>query len=258
MSLESLTKKFFPYQDYRPFQLDAIRFAYDVIKGKQIGLMSSPCGTGKSISVLTAFFMAKEQGGIDRLLALTRTRNQLEIYCRELKTIKEYSKTSFTAAMFKSKQEMCPLVKENPKLKEISYSDFLYYCKHLKSGGYGRTCQYYNRTWYHWKPTWHSLKQIEQIKQSGPLLPDEVCKVCYDQTLCPYELTKILAKNADIIVGNYNYVLSEPIRKAILGRAGIKLEEINCVFDEAHALPAYAAGMLSDELSTTSILRAKM
>jgi len=258
MSLESLAKKFFPYPSYRPFQVDAIRFAYDVIKSMQIGLMSSPCGTGKSISVLTAFFMAKEQNAIGRLLALTRTRNQLEIYCRELKHIKEHSNATFIASIFKSKQEMCPLVKENSKLKEISYSDFLYYCKHLKSGVYGRTCQYYDRTWYHWKPSWHSLKQIEQIKQSGPLLPDEVCEVCYDQTLCPYELTKILAKYADIIVGNYNYVLSEPIRKAILGRAGIKLGEINCVFDEAHALPAYAAGMLSDELSTVSILRAKI
>jgi len=258
MSLESLAKKFFPYPNYRPFQVDAIRFAYDVIKSKQIGLMSSPCGTGKSISVLTAFFMTREQGAIGRLLALTRTRNQLEIYCRELKNIKEHSNATFIASMFKSKQEMCPFVKENPKLKEISYSDFLYYCKNLKSGTYGRTCQYYDRTWYHWKPSWHSVKQIEQIKQSGPLLPDEVCEVCYDQMLCPYELTKILAKYADIIVGNYNYVLSEPIRKAILGSAGIKLGEINCVFDEAHALPAHAAGMLSDELSTLSILRAKM
>lgn len=257
MSLESLARKFFPYPNYRPFQVDAIRFAYNVIKNKRIGLMSSPCGTGKSISVLTAFFMAREQGARDRLLALTRTRNQLEIYCRELKTIKEYSNASFIASMFKSKQEMCPLVKENPKLREISYTDFLHYCKHLKSGAYGPTCQYFDKTLHHWKPSWHSLKLIEQIKQIGPLLPDEVYEVCYEQTLCPYEFTKILAGYADIIVGNYNYVLSETIRKAILGRAGIKLEEINCVFDEAHALPAYAAGMLSNELSTISILRAK-
>jgi len=55
-----LVREFFPYHDFRPFQLNAIKFAFDVIKNGNVGLLSSPCGTGKSISVLTAFLMAKE------------------------------------------------------------------------------------------------------------------------------------------------------------------------------------------------------
>jgi DNA excision repair protein ERCC-2 len=250
-------KKFFPYPSFRLFQRKAITFAFDVIKNEKIGLLSSPCGTGKSISVLTAFFMAKEDDdSVGRLLALTRTRNQLEIYCRELKKIKEHSNLDFVASVFKSKREMCLHVREDAKLKEIGYRDFLYYCKNLKEGAFGNGCEYYERTYHRWKPSWLAYKAVEKIKKVGPLLPDEVYEICRNRALCPYEITKVLAKHADIVVGNYNYILVDSVRRSVLGRAGMRLKEINCIFDEAHSLPYYASGILSDELSTVSVRRA--
>jgi DNA excision repair protein ERCC-2 len=250
-------ERFFPYDGFRSFQRDAIDFAFNVIKNRRIGLLSSPCGTGKSISVLTAFFMARElDDSVGRLLALTRTRNQLEIYCRELKRIKEHSGVNFAASVFKSKKGLCPHVRENARLREISYRDFLQYCKNLKDGTFGRTCEYYKRTYGGWKPSWRGYRVVNKIKEIGPLLPDEVYEISVNEGLCPYEVTKILAKYADIIVGNYNYILVDSVRKSIFGRAGIKVKDVNCIFDEAHSLPYYAAGILSNELSSTSVRRA--
>ena len=252
-----LIERFFPYSRFRPFQRTAISFALNVIKNGKIGLLSSPCGTGKSISVLTAFFMARElNDSVGKLLALTRTRNQLEIYCRELKRIKEYSNARFVASVFESKKEMCPYVRKNLRLRNISYRDFLQYCKNLKNGVFGATCEYYERTYKGWKPSWRTHHVINKIKEIGPLLPDEVYEISVDNKLCPYEITKILAKYAEIIIGNYNYILVEPVRKSIFGRAGIKVQTLNCIFDEAHSLPYYATGILSRELSSTSIRRA--
>ncbi|MDI6690367.1 MAG: hypothetical protein QME50_00670, partial [Candidatus Bathyarchaeota archaeon] len=254
---EKLVKEFFPYQNFRPFQLDAIKFNFDIIRNGKIGLLSSPCGTGKSISVLTAFFMAKEwNNSVGKLLALTRTKNQLEIYCRELKSIKEHCPVSFVASVFKSKKEMCPYAIEDPKLRNISYRDFLYYCKGLKEGAFGKTCKYYERTYSGWKPSWHTYAVIRKVKEVGPLMPDEVYGICAEKEVCPYEATKILAKYADIIIGNYNYLLVDSVRGSILGRAGWRIKDVNCVFDEAHSLPYYAAGIFSDELSSTSVRRA--
>jgi DNA excision repair protein ERCC-2 len=251
-------ERFFPYNDFRPFQRDAIDFAFDVIRNRKIGLLSSPCGTGKSISVLTAFFMAKElDESVGRLFALTRTRNQLEIYCRELKRIKEYSGVNFVASIFKSKMGMCPYVWENARLRGISYRGFLQYCRNLKDGAFGNTCEYYERTYKGRKLSWRAYNVVNKIKKVGPLLPDEVYEISVDAGLCPYEVTKVLAKYADIIVGNYNYILVDSVRNSIFGRAGIKVEDVNCVFDEAHSLPYYAAGILSDELSSTSVKRAQ-
>ena len=46
------------------------------------------------------------------------------------------------------------------------------------------------------------------------------------------------------------------MRNAVLRKTGIKLGEVNCVFDEAHSLPRYASNLFSDELSATSVRRA--
>jgi len=257
VDFQKLVREFFPYPSFRPFQRDAIKFAFNAIRNGKVGLLSSPCGTGKSVSVLTAFFMAKESdNSIGRLLALTRTRNQLEIYCRELKCIKKQCAVSISASIFKSKKEMCPHALEDPKLRNISYRDFLYYCKGLKKNAFGKTCKYYDRTYSGWKPSWHAYNVINKIKGIGPLLPDEVYEICHDEEICPYEATKVLARYADIIIGNYNYILVDSIRGSILGRAGWRTQDINCVFDEAHSLPYYAAGIFSDELSSTSVRRA--
>jgi DNA excision repair protein ERCC-2 len=256
-NFQKLVKKIFPYQNFRPFQLDAIKFCFKTFKEGKIGLLSSPCGTGKSISVLTAFLMAREiNQQVGRLLILTRTRNQLEIYSRELKNVKRQRGVSAVASIFKSKKEMCPHVFADPKLADIGYQDFLQYCKNLKEGAFGESCSFYERTYSGWKPSWNAHNVIAQIKEAGPLLPDEVYKICFEKGLCPYEVTKILAKYADIIIGNYNYILVDSIRGSILGKAGIRAGNINCVFDEAHSLPYYAAGIFSDELSSTSVKRA--
>ena len=250
-------EKIFPYQGFRPFQLDAVKFAFDIFRKRKIGLLSSPCGTGKSVSILTAYFTAKElDDAVGRLLVLTRTRNQLEIYCRELKNIKNHSHVKVVASVFKSKKEMCPYAVEEMKLKDVNYQDFLYYCNGLKEGVFGNTCIYYERTYRGHKPSWQTYSVINDVKNTGPLMPDEVYVKCRKNQVCPYEVTKILARHADIIIGNYNYILVSAIRGSILGRAGIKIEEINCVFDEAHSLPHYATGILSDELSSTSVRRA--
>ncbi|MCS7124210.1 MAG: ATP-dependent DNA helicase [Candidatus Bathyarchaeota archaeon] len=255
---EGLVKEFFPYAEFRPYQLNATKFAYKVMRDGKIGLLCSPCGTGKSISVLTAYFAAKRLNpSLGRLIALTRTKNQLEIYSRELKNVKEHCGVDFVASIFKSKKEMCPHAFEDPKLKDIRYRDFLYYCRGLKEGIFGKTCEYFEKAYDGRKPSWQARNLIGKIKKVGPALPDEVYEVCHDEGLCPYEVTRMLARYADIIIGNYNYILVDAIRGSVLGRAGVRIKEVNCVFDEAHSLPYYAAGIFSDELSSRSVRIAK-
>ncbi|MDQ1278897.1 MAG: helicase [Thermoproteota archaeon] len=247
----------FPYANFRPYQKDLISFAYSIFKGKSIGLVNSPCGTGKSISTLTSYFMArKEDESIGHLLILTRTQSQLEIYSRELREIKKHSGLSFVTAMFRNKRDMCPIAVEDERFRRISYRDFLSYCQDLRAGAFGSSCEYYDRTCSKRKPSMLTIRVIEEIKALGPMIPEEVYSLCRDEKLCPYEVTRILARTADVIVGNYNYVLVDEIRNSLLTRSEVDIEEVNCIFDEAHGLPDYAAAILSDELSTFSISRA--
>lgn len=254
--MEGEILKFFPYKEFRPYQKEAILFVYKVISKGIVGLLNSPCGTGKSISVLTAFFMAKSNRNAGRLFVLTRTRNQLEIFCRELKGIKQYSGRSFTASILTSKQEICPKARDDDRLRRLSYRDFIRYCKDLKEGGLETKCEYYANTMERWRLSPRAQYALSRLKAISPLLPDELYNFCREFKLCPHEISKALIPYSEVIIGNYNYILSEVVRESILSKAKIKLESVDCVFDEAHSLPDYAAGMFSDELSTVTINRA--
>ena len=246
--------KFFPYQDFRPFQQDAIDFAFNVIRNGEIGLLSSPCGTGKSISILTAFFKARDlDNSIGKLVVLTRTQNQLAIYCRELKRIKRYSGVSFDASIFRNKMEMCPHIRQSLRSTHLSYRDFLQYCRNLRDRAFGKTCDYYDRMYRGDKLSSHAHDSVNRIRRIGPLLPEEVYRIGAGARLCPYEITNVIAEHAQVIVGNYNYVLADRVRNSLFSRANLRLDHVNCIFDEAHSLPTYATSLLSQELSSTSV-----
>ncbi len=247
-------EKYFPYEEFRPGQREAVEFIYKVFTERRVGLLDAPCGIGKSIAVMTAFLTAREKGFSGTLMVLTRTRNEAEIYCRELKAVKEHSGVGFAAAIFKSKKEMCPLLEEDPRLREVGYRDFIAYCRGLKKGDFGRICPYYASTMETgWRPTRRALKFVKELAEVGPLMPEEVYEYSRGDGFCPYEVTRLIARFSVVIIGNYNYALVDSIRRSILGLAGLKTSSVDVVFDEAHALPRYASELLSDELSTRSL-----
>lgn len=251
-----LMDKYFPHPTLRPHQGEAIEFAHRVFSDGEIGLLNSPCGTGKSVSVLTGYLMAKETQESGPLFVLTRVTNQLEIYCRELRLINAHSGIRTTAAVLKNKMDMCPVIQDDESVRRLSYHDFLEYCQGSKEVDATRACHYYPNTYRRGRPTAEAIVVVQRMRETGPLLPEEAYVFCRERGVCPYEATKVLARNADVIVGNYNHILVEPIRQAILSRSGPGLDAINCVVDEAHGLPEYASAVLSDELTLTSLVRA--
>ncbi|MEM4652679.1 MAG: ATP-dependent DNA helicase [Candidatus Nezhaarchaeales archaeon] len=245
--------EYFPYPSLRPYQDKAILFSRDVFKNGLIGLLSSPCGTGKSISILTGYLAA---GGpsIGRLLILTRTKNQSDVYCKELQMMRDKRGVRMIASIFVNRQDMCSLVKMK-KLK-ASYRDFLALCRSLRKGLGGEVCEYYFNTIINWYPTKRARRVVDKLAELGVSSYDFVYEMASSEGLCPYEVTKLLSHRAHVIIGSYNYALMDPVRESVLSKIGLSIEDLNCVFDEAHALPLYATELLSDELSLTTVQRA--
>ncbi|MCX8205406.1 MAG: hypothetical protein N3H31_07145, partial [Candidatus Nezhaarchaeota archaeon] len=96
----------------------------------------------------------------------------------------------------------------------------------------------------------------ERLARRGASTPEEVYEACEASGLCAYEVTKLLASRATVIIGSYNYALLPSVRASVLSRARIKPPLTCAVFDEAHSLPRYVVDLLSDELSTRSMTRA--
>jgi DNA excision repair protein ERCC-2 len=191
-----------------------------------------------------------------RLLVLTRTKSQAEIYAREVKRLREAG-VELSAAIFKSKQEMCLKARLDERLKELSYQDFLRFCAGLKKGLAGRRCEFYEATVGEgWRPTARAERLAERLAERGASMPEEVYEACVEAELCAYEVTKLLASKATVVVGSYNYALLPPVRANVLSKARLKRVSTFAVLDEAHSLPRYVVDLFSDELSTRSMERA--
>ncbi len=250
---------YFPYPEFRRYQKEVISFAYEVLSRGLIGLVNAPCGIGKSIAVLTAYLMARDAdqvGPVGKLMVLTRTKAQLEIYVREVRRIREKLGIPLRAAVFASRQDMCPLRLDVSTLAKTSYKDFLRLCKELRRGT-GALCPYYEATYGERRRLRSAARAaVQRALDAGATLPGELVPICRDLGVCAYEVVKAMARKADLLVGNYNYLLLAPVRDAILWRFGVDLPELNCVVDEAHNVDKWAVEVMSDEISSYSFRRA--
>jgi DNA excision repair protein ERCC-2 len=80
--------------------------------------------------------------------------------------------------------------------------------------------------------------------------PDEVVELSQTHQVCPFALTMELVKNADVVVGDYNYVF-DPSRR--LGPVAESPDEWILIVDEAHNLPDRAMGYASPVLDRDAI-----
>ena len=77
-----------------------------------------------------------------------------------------------------------------------------------------------------------------------------------EANLCPYELNKLLLREAQVVIVPYVYFFEEFIRKYLLGWMGTSIDRIITIIDEAHNLPDWARGAASDSMTLESINRA--
>ena len=261
LAIEELrAEDFFPYPSFRRYQEEVISFALEVFLRRRIGLINAPCGIGKSIAVLTAYLMARKAGlsGLEaKLMVLTRTKAQLEIYVREIRRIRDVLGMWLRAAVFASRQDMCPLKLDVESLAKVGYKDFLRACKQMRSR-IGALCPYYEAT-YGEKLRLKSDARaaVRRALEMGATLPGELVPICKDLGVCAYEVVKNVARKADVLIGNYNYLLLTPVREAILWRFRADISGLNCVIDEAHNIDEWAVKVMSDEISSYSFRRAE-
>lgn len=106
----------------RKEQMEFIQEAARALRGKEVLVGSAPCGIGKSLASLLAVLPQLEE---NRLMICFRTRSQLHVYLKELRTLSR----GINGVSFFSKQDMCPLKSKG----DLSCVDFFEECKRLKA-----------------------------------------------------------------------------------------------------------------------------
>lgn len=205
----------FPRQLYTS-QVKLVEDVTSAIRENKRVIISSPTGTGKTLSLLCAATNFLKPTGEDDLYELlsstcrtkiyycSRTHSQLAQVINELKTCKN----RYRSVILGSRKVYCV----NDKLKNITDVDIMNErCKELIRDD---TCKYYRKEYYSTE-----ILDIEELKMHGT-------KECF----CPYYYTKDKASDCEIVFLPYNLLFTREGRESI----DITLKDKIIIIDEAH------------------------
>ncbi len=245
-------EEIFPYEEFRKHQRSLIDFIYNVFTEGKVGVVHAPTGIGKTISVLTAHMLEPN----DKLLILTRTKNQASIYAKELKKISERLGEKIPYVFIRSKKDLCALADRIEKIQKLPYMVFIKICEKLKQEG---RCGYYNACFSNGEFSEKLTDCATKLHNMGAT-SSRIIRFCSRRKLCPYEVAKYLARTSNIIVGTYSYLFNQRVRERFLSGIDMTLDEFRIVVDEAHNLPSFieSQNVLSINILSLELVRKKL
>jgi len=249
LSEERLKDLFFPYREVRKIQNELIEKVDDCIKLRKNLIIHAPTGLGKTASTLPMALSHAVKKGLT-VFFLTSRHTQHLIAVDTLKEIKKKYDSNFIAVDLIGKKWMCPI----PGTDELYSSEFFEFCKSMREDG---KCEFYSNTRKKsGRATIKAEKAVELLKQISPCHCEALVEHCIKETLCPYEVSALLAKEASVIIADYYYIFSPSIRETFFKRAGKELGNSILIIDEGHNLPKRARELLTNKLSSFALMAA--
>ncbi len=237
----------FPYEP-RPYQRDVVAFISSAIADGKSVVMESGTGTGKTVCSLAGVIpYAKAMG--KRVIYITRTKSQQKQVISELKEISRVSGV-FGIALQGRSVSTCPMMAENKEFSEGSPEEMSHLCSRMKKdNGAGCKCRYYQK-----------LKEIEPEEYVNLLKtefpdPESFQKRCVSDGICPYEMVKIAAKDADVVTAPYTFVVIPPIRNHMMEWMETSIEDCIIIVDEAHNMPDFLRDSCTSEYTLAALDR---
>ena len=212
-------------------------------------VLESPTGSGKTFISLAATlpFVIKKNL---KIVYCVRTNSQQKQVIHELNQFKKAG-NQIKAVAIQGRDSLCPQQKDDEELKKSNWSEKSKICKSLKMqtkiGEAG--CPFYRRFL-------RDTRSLIDEWSAEILTAQDFSKKAEVAGLCPYELNKLLLKEAQVVIVPYVYFFEEFVRKYVLGWMGTSIDKVITIIDEAHNLPDWARSAASESLSLESINRA--
>ena len=264
----------FPYR-VRPGQDQVLRAVTDAtVRGGPV-LIDAATGSGKTVAAL-APLIEHAEGADHRILYLVRTHAQEIQVLSEVRVISHRLDHPVMALGLQGRQRRCFLLEGLAEMRGATAEEHGKLCVDRRratekafgeglpmvpspelpgSGPLDLTdldgCAYYARV------LQADLETLtERFAQRLPS-PHEFEQYCREENLCPYELSKRLARHARVVTAPYAFFFHPRIRVALLGWLGVDLSRIDLVIDEAHNLPDHLRELSTVALPQETVRRAR-
>ncbi|MBL7055107.1 ATP-dependent DNA helicase [Candidatus Woesearchaeota archaeon] len=238
----------FPYDKIRKTQDEMLLEVADAIKNKKNLIAHAPTGIGKTVSVLAPALSFALKNDLT-IFFLTSRHTQHQIAVKTLKEIRKKHNQGFCVVDILGKKWMCLQGGVN-KLYSNEFSD---YCKRLREEN---ECEFYSNIRSKGKLSFNAEKVLEELKKIGASHSEELIKICEKENVCPYEISTLLCKDAQVVIGDYYHVFNENIRTNLFKRGSKELEKSIIIVDEGHNLPGRIMNLGTVKLSNLILERA--
>jgi len=210
-------------------------------------------GSGKTVCTLTSALDYADKKA-KKILYLTRTNSQQRQVLLELREIGDHYGLGL-----QGRNNTCLLAQENEELKEGDAEELSKFCSDrkkevrtaLENDEEPTACPFYAGL------LETDLDDIQKLFEKKIPTVNDTMDLCKEREICPYELTKALIPDANIVTAPYIYFFLPFIRKQLKDWMNTELSDLIVVVDEAHNLPDYARELSSSEITKITLERAK-
>ena len=223
---------FFAHQILRSGQKEMLNDSKKALSEKGHHLAAAPTGIGKTAAVLAAALDVLSKAENKKIFFLTERQSQHKIVIETLRKInKKHSNNKIRCVDLIGRHSMC-----------VELDTFTGKCSceyglpgNLKKIGYD---------------------EVSKIILENPLHVEEVIEKAKLRKLCPWRILQTTAKDANIIVCDYNHLFIDNVRESSLPALGANLEDIIIIVDEAHNLSRRIQSGLERRLTTRMLMHA--
>ncbi len=216
----------FPHPEMRAHQGRMVEAVGGAVESGKPLMLSASTGSGKTAGALFPALTGAFKQGLQVFFATSRTTQRHIV--REFAELLKRQEAPFSALFLTARAKMCPLNLERCQPEECAYlADF--------------------------QSKFDRCTLPEELDGGAVLEAEEIAGRVLPLTLCPFFVSLKLAEEADLTVGDYNYVFDPSARlRGLFDEGGAK--DYILIVDEAHGLPVRVRERYSPELLAPAVM----